>query len=75
MRLITARKASKALRPTLLSTQKLKEFFDECEYCVFRILLFALLLISAYRILDREIKVSQLLSEMIRLLSELMGRR
>jgi len=43
-----------------------KEVFDQIEYCVIRLLLLAFLIIVAYRLLDSEIHVSQLLSALTR---------
>ncbi len=43
-----------------------KDVFDQIEYCVIRLLLLALLIIVAYRLIDNEIHMSQLLSALVR---------
>ena len=45
---------------------KPKELFNQIEYYVIRLLLLALLLIAAYRILAGEIHISRFLTTMMR---------
>jgi hypothetical protein len=41
--------------------KRIKQFFDQIDYWVFRLFLLALLLIALYRVLDNEVHISRLL--------------